>query len=71
MSSVDTVTWHLNGEVYTTPIESGACPFCLVPAVTKLPKPLLEIQPDGTTHVCHPSLGGCNHGFADERGKAR
>ena len=32
--------------------------------VVPLPPKLLAEQPDDTTHVCHPALGGCNHGFA-------
>lgn len=63
--------WVLDGENYNCEIMPGACPFCLVVAVTELPPPLLAMQPDGTTHVCHPALGGCNHGFADTRGGAR
>lgn len=41
------------------------CVFCGRFAVVKLPPALRAIQTDGTTHVCHPSAGGCNHGFAD------
>lgn len=40
------------------------CRFCGVQAIVALPPHLLTIQPDDTTHVCHPGLGGCNHGFA-------
>ncbi len=40
------------------------CPFCFKQAVVELPPHLKRIQPDGTTHVCHPGFGGCNHGFA-------
>lgn len=42
------------------------CPFCTTYAVVKLTPAQLAQQPDGTTHVCHPTLGGCNHGFAME-----
>lgn len=43
------------------------CSMCgAVGAIVALPPPLLEVQPDGTTHVCHPGFGGCNHGFAPE-----
>lgn len=31
--------------------------------IVPLPPALLAKQPDSTTHVCHPTLGGCNHGF--------
>jgi hypothetical protein len=40
------------------------CHVCGEDALTELPPPLLERQHDGTTIVCHPSLGGCNRGFA-------
>lgn len=44
--------------------DRSLCPFCNVIAIVPLtPKQLAE-QPDDTTHVCHPALGGCNHGFA-------
>jgi hypothetical protein len=40
------------------------CQRCGRAAVLALPADLRALQPDGTTHVCHPGLGGCNHGFA-------
>lgn len=41
------------------------CPLCKAKAsVVALDKETLAQQTDGTTHVCHPLLGGCNHGFA-------
>lgn len=56
--------WHAKGETtHTTPL-TQPCPLCGVRAVCPLPPALLAEQPDETTHVCHPSLGGCNHGFA-------
>lgn len=43
------------------------CPKCGVLAIVALTPEQRLGQPDDTTHVCHPSLGGCNHGFTDER----
>lgn len=43
------------------------CPFCGVFAVVPLTPQHLAAQPDETTHVCHPALGGCNQGFGLER----
>lgn len=56
--------WLVGDTPYLTKFEPGACPFCYTPAVCPLPPPLLAEQPDDTTHVCHPSFGGCNQGFA-------
>lgn len=39
------------------------CPLCGAHAVVELTEDLKRDQPDGTTHVCHPGFGGCNHGF--------
>jgi hypothetical protein len=39
------------------------CPLCGRVAVVPLTKAVLKVQPDERTHVCHPALGGCNHGF--------
>ena len=44
-----------------------ACPKCGAQAVVALTPAERLAQPDDTTHVCHPMLGGCNHGFTDER----
>lgn len=64
-SAGKTVNWIVNGKAYETAREPGLCPKCgALDTVTALPAPLLSVQIDGTTHVCHPSLGGCNHGFA-------
>ncbi len=46
------------------------CPLCGAHAIVELTPRLKALQPDGTTHVCHLGFGGCNHGFADERGGA-
>lgn len=42
------------------------CPECGAFAVVQLPREILADQTDGTTHVCHPGVGGCNQGFAVE-----
>ncbi len=44
-------------------IVDDRCMFCGMKAIVELPPHLKKIQPDGTTHVCHPGFGGCNHGF--------
>jgi hypothetical protein len=41
------------------------CPKCGEGSVLPLGTELLAVQPDATTHVCHPLLGGCNWGFED------
>lgn len=61
----DRCMWGMKEGSFFTAIEPGACPFCFVEnAVTALPAPLLAQQPDDTTHVCNPALGGCNQGFS-------
>lgn len=49
-------------EMFDPPI--GHCPLCGHLAICELPPVLLAKQTDGTTLVCHPLHGGCNHGFA-------
>lgn len=44
----------------------GCCPVCGAFAIVKLTDRLRKLQPDDTTHVCHPGFGGCNHGFAKD-----
>lgn len=39
------------------------CPMCQRVALVRLPQSLLAFETDGTNVVCHPALGGCNHGF--------
>lgn len=39
------------------------CPTCGHWAVLPLNTKTRLAQPDETTHVCHPVLGGCNGGF--------
>lgn len=43
------------------------CPLCGAHAIVALTPPQRLAQPDDTTHVCNPLLGGCNHGFTDSR----
>lgn len=42
------------------------CPICRTFAVVDLDPWNLAKQPDETTHICHPVLNGCNHGFSVE-----
>lgn len=62
------VTWCQVGEKPSkASIKSpviAACQFCSKWAVVALPEGLKAVQPDDTTHVCHPILGGCNQGYA-------
>lgn len=44
-----------------------SCPLCGKRAIVELTPEQRLAQPDDTTHVCHPALGGCNHGFTDDR----
>lgn len=39
------------------------CSLCGMVAVLPLDPTTRMAQPDATTHVCHPVLSGCNHGF--------
>ncbi len=47
--------------------DAKLCPFCSQLSIVPLDPVDLAKQPDETTHVCHPWLGGCNHGFAEEK----
>lgn len=58
-----TCMWLIGGKTFETLISQSPCQFCGKLTVTALPPPLLAKQPDNTTHVCNPALGGCNHGF--------
>ena len=53
-----------DAQVFDLEVLPGGCPMCSKRAIVPLPPPVLAVQPDNTTHVCHPALGGCNHGFA-------
>lgn len=50
--------------VSTAPLLPERCQLCGAEAIVPLPPSVLSQQTDGTTHVCHPGMGGCNHGFA-------
>lgn len=58
--------WGYKGEWYTSLILEPPCSKCGERAIIKLEGKLLAEQTDGTTHVCHPLAGGCNHGFSDK-----
>jgi hypothetical protein len=55
----------VNGKEFAilSPEDFRKCGMCGVNAVVPLTPGQLASQPDSTTHVCHPALGGCNHGF--------
>lgn len=60
-------TWLYRGTAYEVERLYALCPKCgALGAIVALPPPLAAEQPDGTTHVCLPPLGGCNWGFAAE-----
>ncbi len=60
------VCWIVGETSYDVRVLARHCPMCFQHAVTELPPPELAKQTDGTTHVCMPLFGGCNHGFALE-----
>lgn len=58
------LTWIMADKTaYRCPVLPDACPLCGKVRIVVLPPPEAAKQTDGTTHVCHPSIGGCNHGF--------
>jgi hypothetical protein len=48
---------HCDAAIPTT------CSLCGAKAVLPLDSKTRNAQPDATSHVCHPCIGGCNHGF--------
>ena len=54
--------WAYQGQRYISAIV-GTCPKCQVRALIRLPRDIRAQQPDGTTYVCHPLVGGCNQGY--------
>lgn len=64
-----TKTLKLTGAMKTiTTLEAlCSCPSCGARAIVALTPSQRLDQSDNTTHVCHPTLGGCNHGWADDR----
>lgn len=62
-------SFKANGKVFSVWTREDvlcACPNCKAEAIVELTPELKTIQPNGTTHVCHPGFGGCNRGFAVE-----
>lgn len=55
---------HASLEQWTAEDIEGSCPSCEAFAIVELTARLKARQPDGTTHVCLPSFGGCNLGFS-------
>jgi len=51
------------GAPFCAPAKPRLCPLCFALAVLPLDEKNLAKQPDATTHVCHPSIDGCNFGF--------
>ena len=61
-----TLDWTYEGTPHHSTVLAIPCPHCKAFALIVLPEALRKTQPDGTTHVCHPLAGGCNHGFTDD-----
>lgn len=59
-----TLVWVVDKTSFLCLVIPDKCPFCGKRRIVALPAPMAAGQYDGTTHVCHPSIGGCNHGFA-------
>lgn len=61
---VTEIVWQMADKtVFRCPVLPDACSSCGKRLLVVLPPPIAAQQPDGTTHVCHPSIGGCNQGF--------
>jgi hypothetical protein len=56
--------WIIGDKVFHCVPLQLACPNCGHASLVELPPPLLAKETDGTNVVCHPNMGGCNHGFA-------
>jgi len=61
------LVWKVGQATYRCPVLPDACGFCGKRCIVVLPPPVAAEQNDGTTHVCHPSIGGCNQGFESTR----
>jgi hypothetical protein len=58
------MTWLMADKTaFRCPVLPNTCSFCGKKRIVVLPPPLAALQDDGTTHVCHPSIGGCNQGY--------
>lgn len=55
---------YSNGVTLYTDADKQQCPQCSAVAVVPLNPVQLAAQPDNTTLVCHPALGGCNQGYS-------
>lgn len=62
--------WRIGTVVYVCDVHPKPCVFCGKRAIVALPPEIIAQQPDDTTAVCHPALGGCNNGFAANVGHA-
>jgi hypothetical protein len=51
--------------IFRSSVLPTPCQFCKALAIVALPEQIRAMQPDDTTHVCHPNAGGCNHGFSN------
>lgn len=62
--SVDASKSRVMGAWTSADIIPTPCPMCGKLAIVELSAKLKAVQPDDTTHVCHPGFNGCNQGFA-------
>lgn len=67
MATEELIWVMADNTAYKCQVWPQACPDCGRRCIVPLPKPMAEQQPDATTHVCHPSIGGCNQGFEVDR----
>ncbi len=59
--------WKIGERTFRVQILPQTCSECgHDETLTGLPEPMRQMQPDKTNVVCHPFLGGCNHGFEFE-----